>query len=481
MRLTSFVRPGETEYAMLPRPLFRLNLRLLITGALLALAWLALGGSERLSAQVAQEFPGVRADVVYGPRTLPIIAVQPFAGRMGGEEIARLAEGIVAQDLRNSNRFTVAEPLSAALVRDDVDYDFWIQRRVSWLVTGRVDGAGSSAVLHLELHNVILRSVANRAQFPLPPPQLRMAVHSASDDIVEWVFGEPGMAATRILFSRRMPDGTQDLWTIDSDGENLQQLTRTQRSGSGLPVSLSPAWSPDGSRIAYISYKDTGSARLYERDLTTGRERVIPAPRSGLFLSPSYHPDGERLFFSIDEGSRGGIHSYNITRDCCFTTLFEGRAVEMAPTFSSDGSSFAFMTNRLGSPQIYVAQTASPTNASIISPWQNGRPGFYTSPEWSPFGNRVAFHGWVDQRGENQILVVELNERNRPGQPLRVTLEGLNEDPSWAPDGRHIVYVGERSWGRGLFVVDMLTPGSERVLVRGMDVSIPSWSPSLAP
>lgn len=470
-----------TEYAMLLQLLTCLTRRSTLTGATVALAWLAWGGSGELSAQEAQQFPGMRADVVYGPRALPVIAVQPFAGRLGGEELARLAEGIIEQDLRNSNRFNVVNLSSAMLARDEVDYEFWAQQRASWLVTGRVDGAGSSAVLHLELHDVVLRSVANRAQFSLPPPQLRMAVHGASDDIVEWVFDEPGMAATRILFSRRMENGTQDLWVIDSDGENLQQITRTPANGTGLPVSLSPTWSPDGSRIAYISYKDTGTARLYERDLTTGRERVIPAPRSGLFLSPSYHPDGERLFFSIDEGNRGGIYSYNITRDCCFTSLFEGRSVEMSPSFRPDGSAFAFMTNRLGSPQIYVAPSSSPGSAAIVSPWQNGRPGFYTSPDWSPFGNRVAFHGWVDQRGANQILVVELNERNRPGQPLRVTLEGLNEDPSWAPDGRHIVYVGDRSWGRGLFIVDMLTPGSERVLLRGMEVSIPSWSPSLAP
>jgi len=474
--------PG-TDHFMLVRFFNFLTRGTPAPGAVLALAWLAWGGFEPLSAQVVENFPGVRADIVYESRPLPVIAIQPFVGRLGGEEMARLVEGIIAQDLRNSNRFIVSDQISAAFARDEVDYTFWDQMRASWLVTGRVEGAGSAAVLILELHDVVFRTIANSARFSLPPPEFRMAVHGASDAIVEWAFGEPGIAATRIVFSRRSSDGTQDLWTVDSDGANLQQLTRTSATGLGHPISLSPTWSPDGSRIAYISYKDTGRPRLYELNLLTGRDRVIPAPRDGIFMTPTYHPDGERLFFAIDEGNRGGIHSYNITRDCCFTTLMEGRSVEISPTFAPDGSAFAFNSSRLGSgaPQIYWSSVSSPTRADILSPWEFGRRGFFTSPEWSPMGNRVAFHGWVDQRGANQILVAELNARNGLGRLLRVTMEGLNEDPSWAPDGRHLVYVGDRSWGRGLFIVDIFTPGSERILVRGIPASLPSWSPSLAP
>jgi Tol biopolymer transport system component len=139
--------------------------------------------------------------------------------------------------------------------------------------------------------------------------------------------------------------------------------------------------------------------------------------------------------------------------------------------------------HRLGSeiPQIFLSSVTSPTEADLLSPLEFGRPGSFTSPEWSPMGTRIAFHGWVDQRGAHQILIAELNARNRQERLLRVTMEGENEDPSWAPDGRHLVYVGYSSWGRGLFIVDILTPGSERALVRGLDARLPSWSPSLAP
>jgi TolB protein len=438
---------------------------------------------EPLSAQVPENFPGVRADIVYSSGSLPLIAILPFVGRLGGEEMARLVEGIITQDLENSNRFIVSDQVPADITGNTVDYILWKQTPVSWLVTGRIEGEGNTTELILELHDLVFGRVANNARFSLPPPEFRMAVHGASDAIVEWVFDEPGIAATRIVFSIRNSDLSQDIWTVDSDGANLQQITHTTATGLGYPISLNPTWSPDGSRIAYLSYKDTGNARLYELNLLTGLERVIPALREGIFLTPTYHPDGERLFFAIDEGSGSGIHNYNVTQDCCFTTLMEGRAVEMSPTFSPAGSDFAFNSSRLGSgvPQIYLSDVTSPMQADLLSPWEFGRPGSFAAPEWSPVGNRVAFHGWVGQRGAHQILVAELNARNGLGRLLRVTMEGENEDPSWAPDGRHLVYVGYRSWGRGLFIVDILTPGSERVLVRGVDARPPSWSPSFAP
>jgi len=460
------------DYTMLLPSLSLLMRRSRTTAALGTLFWIASSGYVELSAQIAEDFPAVRLDLVYGPRSLPVIAIQPFISEPGHEEVAREVEGIMTQDLRNSDRF-----------------DVWNQDRASpgrenWLVVGRIEGEGGVAVLSIELHDMVVGGVANHARFTLPPAEFRMAVHRASDSIVQWVFGEPGIAATRIVFSQRADDLSQELWMIDSDGANLRRLTHSQSSTLGHPISAWPAWSPDGSRIAYISLKDTGIARLYELDLRTGRERVIPITRSGIFLTPSYHPDGERLFFAIDEGDRTGIHSYNITRDCCFATFLSAGSIEISPTFSPDGSAVAFNSSRLGgtSPQIYWVSTSGTTAAEILSPFEFGRPSSFSGPEWSPLGNRVAFHGWVDQRGTFQVLVAELNARNRPtGLPLQVTLDGVNEDPSWAPDGRHLVYVGERSWGRGLFIVDIFTPGSERVLVRGIEARVPAWSPSLAP
>ena len=193
--------------------------------------------------------------LAYETRTLPTLAIQPFTGLgSGAQSQASQVENILARDLRYSDRFNVMDALPAALVRDEVDYALWDEIGATWLATGRVQGVGSNAVLILELHDVVYREVTTRGRFALPDVEssgFRMAAHAVSDSIVRWVFDEPGIAATRILFSRRMEDGSQDLWVVDSDGENLRRLTSHRGGEFGVPISLTPDWSPDGTRVAY--------------------------------------------------------------------------------------------------------------------------------------------------------------------------------------------------------------------------------------
>ena len=225
-----------------------------IASVLLALGWLASGAILDASAQdVEERFPGVSLGLSYETRTLPTLAIQPFTGRFGGQSQASQVENIVARDLRYSDRFGVMDALPAALVRDEVDYALWDQIGATWLITGRVEGVGPTAVLILELHDVVYREVANRGRFTIPDPEsarFRMAAHVVSDSIVQWVLDEPGIAATRIVFSRRMEDGSQDLWIIDSDGENLRRLTSHRgggvRSAHLFDSAVVSQWDPSG-------------------------------------------------------------------------------------------------------------------------------------------------------------------------------------------------------------------------------------------
>jgi len=193
-------------------------------------------------------------------------------------------------------------------------------------------------------------------------------------------------------------------------------------------------------------------------------------------MTPSYHPDGQIIAFSIADGARSGLFAYDFTRDCCLSHLSGGRYNDLSPSYSPDGSRMAFNSNRLGTaiPQIYV-MSARGGEAELISPYVYGRGGYYTSPDWSPRGDQVAFHGRI-RRGRYQILVADVEDAGR--KVIQLTDEGNNEDPSCAPDGRHLVFVGERNWGFGLFVVDAVT-GRLRTLVGVIRASIPDWSPTL--
>ncbi len=436
---------------------------------LAALAWCA-GPAQ---AQEVDSIPGVRLGLVYEARYLPVLAIKPFTGRFGGAGAADQAEAIITRDIHYSNRFDVLDSIPISLMGAGVDYRLWDQIGADWLVTGQVEGMGDGYSLVLELHDVVYGEVRDQRRFPLPDPasaDFRMSVHVVADALVEWIFDEPGMAASRIIFSRAVSDSAQELYLIDADGENLRRL-----SNYGA-LSMSPTWAPDGRRVAYTSDK-AGYWDIYELDLETGEERTFDPNRGGQPITPAYMPDGNRLAFSLLGGTQSGIFSFNVARDCCLVHHSGGRWNDLSPTFSPDGRWMAFNSNRLGThvPQVYVMPTNG-GDAELLSPYVYGQGGYFTSPDWSPTGNRVAFHGRI-RRGRYHILVAEVEDRGN--RVLQLTSEGNNEDPSWAPDGRHLVFAGERRYGFGLFVVDAAT-GTLRTLVAGIKPRNPDWSPSLS-
>jgi TolB protein len=455
---------------MAPAKVFSLALALSLALTLLV------GLSNAVQAQEpADTFPGVRLGLIYEAGFEPALAIKPFTSRYGGGGAEIQVEAIIGRDLRYSDRFSLMDSIPAALVGEGVDYNLWDQIGATWLLTGQVEGLGEGLVLVLTLHDVVYAEVREQGRFPIPDPEsedFRMAVHRVSDEIVQWVFGEPGMAASRIAFSMRGSDGNQELYLIDSDGENLHRITNNQ----GL--SMSPAWHPSGTKLAYNSDKTAdGIPKIFELDLYTNQERMLEPGRDGQQLTPTYHPNGREIVFGIMGTNRTGIFSYDWERDCCMTHLQGGRYEDLSPTFSPDGQRIAFNSNRLGTnvPQIYVME-ADGGDAELISPYVYGTSGYYTSPDWSPIDNRVAFHGRIERYGSYQILVAEVEGRR--ARILQLTGEGDNQDPSWAPDGRHLVFAGERRWGFGLFVVDAAT-GRIRAIVAGILPRNPDWSPAL--
>jgi len=445
---------------------------------ILAILFLLYGaGSVDMMAgqEVGDTFPGVSLGLIYETSYQPVLAIKPFSSRFGGGGVDVQVEAIIARDLRYSDRFELLDSLPASLVGEGIDYTLWDQLGATWLMSGQVEGLGEGYVLVLDLHNVVYAEVREQARFPLPDPaseHFRMAVHRVSDQIVEWIFDEPGMAASRIAFSRFMGDGIQELYLVDSDGENMRRITNHG------DLSKSPAWHPSGERLAYVRSVDWEPHKIFEMDLKTGRETVLEPGREGQQTTPAYHPNGRDLAFGIMGYNRTGLFSYDVERDCCLIHIQGGRWEDIAPSYSPDGSRVAFNSNRLGTPipQVYVVSSRG-GQAELISPYVPGSAGYYTSPDWSPTGDWVAFHGRIERYGRYHILVAEVGSRST--RVLKLTAEGNNEDPSWAPDGRHLVFSGERSFGYGLFVVDAAT-GRIRPLVSNIRPNVPEWSPSLA-
>lgn len=424
--------------------------------------WAGLGAATSLQ---AQDTPGVRLEVTYRADYQPGLVVLPLAASGGADRAASSIRGIIQQDLDYSDRFEIRDNISGIRAGDPVNVRLWKERGADWVLDGGVAPRAGGLTLRLVLHDAVYGQVRGEHAFDLPPagdPGFRMAVHAAADEVVRWATGDPGSAATRIAFVMQ-GRGSKEVYVVDSDGENLQRLT------SDGSIALSPAWSPDGRRIAFTSYR-SGIPALYERDLATNRDRLI-SDRDGINITPAYAPDGRTLAFAASFDGNTELVTYDRERGCCLQRQTRGRRFDsLSPSYSPDGRQLAFVSNRLGEPHIYVMSPGG--EPRLLSDYAYGQRGYNTSPEWSPRGNNIAYHTRIG--GVPQLMVVSANG----GRPRLLTNESANEDPSWAPNGRHVVFSSPNRNGGGLFVLDTVS-GRVRPLLRGRGYGLPAWSPAL--
>jgi TolB protein len=423
--------------------------RLRAAGACALLAAAAVFGTA--APAVAQDTVVVRLRAQYETQRSPGFVVLPIAGA-GGTEIA----GILRRDLQFSDRFEMAEA-TGARAGQPVNLESWSQRGADWVLEGTLTGT----TLRLVLWDAVYGQRKGEGSFTVPAPTgrgFRMAVHAASDAVVRWATGEPGMAASRIAYVVQ-GRGSKEIYLVDSDGENA---TRVTSDGS---ISLSPSWSPDGGRLAYTSFR-SGAPLLYERNLATGADRVL-SDRGGINITPSYAPDGRTVAFGTTVGGHTEIATIGPEG---LRQQTRGRGYEnLSPTWSPDGRRLAFVSDRLGQPQIYVMNLGG--EPRLISEY--GSRGYSTSPDWSPAGPVIAYHTRINNR--MQVVAVDVDG----GRPRVLTTGAAAEDPSWAPDGRHLVFASPDRDGGGLFVLDTVT-GRIRQLMRGGGYGLPDWSPALA-
>jgi TolB protein len=398
---------------------------------------------------------GVRIGITYAPGSRPAVAVVRTAGGAFLDSVRLILE----RDLEQSDRFEIVAPAGRGETGDPAA--ILRSRAADLMVQVDADGDGARVAA---IDVVTGRRVHERrlAAAPLSRGEGRHALHRLADDIVRVVTGAPGAAATRLLFVRQ-----GRLMIVDADGHQPRQFR-----SAGRPA-LSPAWSPDGVRVAYTAYVPAGQPIVLQ-NVASGARTVVPTTERGLNITPAFSPDGRRLAWAHGTEAGTDVYVYDVGRGCCVQRLTVGRgfADNLSPAWSPDGTRIAFVSTRAGSPQLYV-MSADGSGQEVLARFDYGATGATSGPDWSPDGGAIAFHR--DVGGVPQVFVLDLATR----AVRQLTGSGRNEDPTWAPDGRHLAFVSDRGGSRELWVVDLET-GRLRQLTSVGGARLPAWSPRIS-
>jgi TolB protein len=407
----------------------------------------------------------LRIEINRGVSEAVPVAVVPFAYQGQGQAPIDAAE-VIAGDLERSGRFAplperdmISRPTSAR----EVNFTDWRLLKTDYLVIGSLLEQGSDQYLiRFQVFDVFRGTQVLGFQIPSSADALRAASHRASDMIFEKLTGVPGAFSTRIAYvsvTRRGENNLYRLFVADADGANPRMINE-----SSQPL-MSPAWSPDGRRLAYVSFEGNRSA-IYVQELSTGQRTEVSA-RPGINGAPAFSPDGRWLALTLS-GQDGNldIHVLNPATGQ-LRRLTRNPAIDTEAAWSADGKSIYFTSDRSGGPQVYMV----PADGSG-SPRRITFEGRYNArPRVTPDGKSLAVVH--NDQGNYRIALVDLDNKS-----TRVLTDGRqDESPSLAPNGSMIIYATRRA-GRGeLAAVSTDGRVSQTLAAAAGDVREPVWSP----
>jgi TolB protein len=297
-------------------------------------------------------------------------------------------------------------------------------------------------------------------------PQVRIFAHQFADEIISKLSGGlPGIASTQIAFVSNR-SGNKEIWGMDYDGEGQHQLTQIHT------ISLTPRWSPDATRIAFTCYAQPGSSSVLTAQIcvySTLTSKLISWPRfKGTNSSPAWSPDGGQLMFMSSMFGNPELFITDASGQRPKRLTYSNGANTSPSWNPKTGQQVAFVSDRGGIPQLYTMNADGSSQSKVEMPDM----GYVIDPAWSPNGQLLAF-SWRRPNGNYDIYVMEIVTR----QLVELTRDvGRNERPSWAPDGRHLVFESTRTGTRQIW--SMLADGSQaRQLTKQGQNESPNWSP----
>ncbi len=442
-----------------------LSRRRILVGATAAAGALAVMRPSLVAGQTT------RLDVTQGTVKPMPIALPDFIGGSGAAdgEIGRGVTQVIAGNLQRSGLFAPIDQTAYIERISNIDsvprFPDWRTINAQALVTGRITRQADGRLrTEFRLWDVFQAQQLAGQQYFTASENWRRIAHIISDAIYERLTGEKGYFDSRVVFvdeSGPKERRVKRLAIMDQDGANVRYLTR------GDELVLTPRFSPTTQEITYMSF-GSRDPRVVLLNIETGQREIV-GNFAGMSFSPRFSPDGQRVIMSLQQGANSNIYTLDL-RSKQMSRLTDTPAIDTAPSYSPDGARICFESDRGGKQQIYV-MAAGGGAAQRISFGE----GSYATPVWSPRGDAIAF----TKQGGGRFAIGIM----RPdGSGERILTDGYhNEGPTFAPNGRVVMFFREPSGSAGpsLYTVDLTGRNEQKVQTPGF-ASDPAWSPLLS-
>ena len=390
------------------------------------------------------------------------VAMIPFEGN---SKVSKQVNNIMRNDLIRTGEFSILDEellLPVKMIDDELVFSDWKLLGMDYLVTGKIVNENNSLDINYEIYDIHKKRKVRSSKVFGIPNQIRQLAHYTSDGIYESITGIKGIAATRLLYVNEIKDSQlisrYKLMLADSDGANEKILL-----SSSEPI-ISPSWSPDGKRVAYVSF-ETGIAKVFIQEIASGKREAVLSKDTQI-SSPSWSPDGKYLSLTLYQDGNAEIYILRL-RDRTLTRMTNQFAIDTESSWSPRGNKILFTSGRSGSPQIYELdlRKLNPKAKRIsFEGTYNAKASYLPNEEGIIFVHRSndgLFHIALKYKKENFIRVL--------------TEAKMDESPSVAPNGNMVIY-GIREENLSMLAGFSLSGAKFKLPASNGEVREPAWS-----